>query len=136
MMIRKSLLASVAIAALSAHAAQAQPSLVQPVEPGYQTSTNTFRPTAPALSALNVTTATVVKASPGVVGSVCVNSTTASSASSVLDSTTTSVTAATTILTIPQTTAQGTCFTLNWPAASGIVLVPGSGGVTLSLSYN
>jgi hypothetical protein len=57
-MIRKSLLASVALAALSAHAAHSQPSIAQPVVIGAQvpvTSTNattgpTFQPTTGVLS--------------------------------------------------------------------------------------
>lgn len=115
-------------------------STAQEVVPGYLTTTGCpsglttcFKPNGAGLSALNITSATNVKPSPGRIGTVCLN-TAASSASSVIDSTGTSVSAANTVLTLPSTTVAGTCVRLDWPALVGISVVPGTNGV-MSVSY-
>lgn len=115
-----------------AQAAYAQ-STAERVVPGYNSTATGFQPSIPSKSSLNITTGTNVKASPGTIGTVCLN-TAAGTASSVIDSTGTSATAANTILTIPSTVTAGTCFALNWPAAVGISVVPGTNGV-MSVSY-
>ena len=111
----------------------------QPVLPGYllvdsnAATSPDFVPSVPSKSVLNITASTVVKFSPGVIGTVCLN-TAASSESYILDSTTSSVTASTTILAIPSASVAGTVLTLNWPCATGIAMAPGTGGV-FAISY-
>jgi hypothetical protein len=82
-------------------------------------------------SALNITTATVVKATPGraILLSVLVAG---SGVGGVYDhATTAGVGAANEIFIVPETV--GT-YTLDWPCAVGIVVVPGT-GQTLALTY-
>lgn len=137
-MVRHAAVASLALL-LSPTGAHAQGATALPVVPGYESTADCpaiqpcFVPSTPSKSVLNITTGTVAKSSPGVIGTVCLNAT-ASTASTVLDSATSSVTASATILTIPSTTAAGTYFTLNWPTVNGIAVAPGSGGV-LAISY-
>ena len=75
----------------------------------------------------------MVKASPGKIGTVCLNAV-ASTASTVIDAAGTSVMAANTVLTLPATTSAGTCLRLDWPMAVGIGVVPGTSGV-MAVSY-
>jgi len=82
-------------------------------------------------STKNVSASTVIKATAGRVFRVSVV-TAGSAAGAVHDTTTTgAVAAANKIATIPNTVG---IYDLNWPCASGIVLVPGTGQV-LAISY-
>lgn len=79
---------------------------------------------------LNITTATVVKATKGRIGKVIVN-TAGSTVGTVSDSATTA-SAANLIYNIPDTVG---IYDLNFPCATGILITPGTGQV-LSVSYN
>ena len=83
-------------------------------------------------SALNLTSATVVKSTPGFVAVVSVIAT-SSTAGAVYDSTsTTGNTAAKEIAVIPATVG---VYEINFPAKSGIVVAPGS-GQTVAIAFN
>jgi|SRR6185437_4014917 len=82
-------------------------------------------------SKLNITAATVVKATPGTLFRVSVN-TAGSAAGSAYDASTTSGNiAANLIADIPNTVG---IYELEWPCAAGILIVPGTGQV-LSVSF-
>ena len=87
-------------------------------------------------SMLDLTTATVVKATPGRVAKVTVLAVATAGTFGVYDTTTTG--AAATSNAIVQYTASwpavGTIITLNWPCANGIVVNPGTSGA-VSVSY-
>ena len=84
-------------------------------------------------STLNITAATVIKATPGRLFKIIVN-TAGSTAGTASDCTTTAaVAAANLIANIPSTA--GLVMALLWPCASGIVITPGTGQV-LSVSYS
>jgi len=81
-------------------------------------------------SALNITAATVVKASSGYIGKISV--TTAGSAGAVYDYASTSGTgAATLVAVIPATVG---VYAFDWPVNTGIVIAPGASQV-VSVSY-
>ena len=85
-------------------------------------------------SALNVSTATVIKASPGVLVKVVVV-TAPSAAGGIYDSAaTTGLGASNLIDSIGQGLAVSYVFDLNWPCQNGITINPGTGGV-MSISY-
>lgn len=89
-------------------------------------------------SALNVTASTVVKATPGKVTRVIVNTVIATAAVTINDTTTTGgAAAANLVLTIPVGTVAGTVFTIDWPCAAGIV-ASFAGGATgaVAVSFN
>ena len=82
-------------------------------------------------SSLNITAATVVKATPGVLARITVN-TAGSAAGTASDCTTTSaVAAANLIFNIPTTAG---LYVLEWPCAAGITITPGTGQV-ISVAY-
>jgi len=83
-------------------------------------------------SLLNISTATVVKATPGKIGKVIVN-VAGSAAGTVSDvATTGAVAAGNLIATIPNTVG---IYPLNFPAKVGIVITPGT-GQTVSVSFD
>lgn len=85
------------------------------------------------LSALNISAATVVKATPGRLVRIIVN-TPGSTAGTASDcATTAAVTAANLIANIPATA--GLVMSIVWPCSTGIVITPGTGQV-LSVSYS
>ena len=85
-------------------------------------------------SALNITTTTVVKASPGMLAKVVVV-TAPSAPGGIYDSaTTTGLGASNLIDSIGQGLAASYVFDLNWPSQHGITINPGTGGV-MSVSY-
>lgn len=87
-------------------------------------------PAGGAATALNVTTPTVVKATPGTI--VSVNVLVAGSApGSVNDVATNAPTDANKVATIPNSLG---LLTLNWPCAVGILIVPGT-GQTVAVLY-
>lgn len=93
-------------------------------------------PIAPSVANANtartITAATVVKAVPGTVYSVLVT-VAGSTAGAVYDANTTGgAVAANKVASIPDTA--GSVVVVNWPCASGILLVPGT-GQTLSIAY-
>jgi len=87
---------------------------------------------APALSRLNVTAATLIKVGAGEVVVAIVN-TAGSTAGAIHDSATTAgASAATLIATLPAVVGQ---YSIRFPYALGLVVVPGTGQV-VSVSYN
>ncbi len=79
----------------------------------------------------DITGAALVKATPGIVGSISVL-VAGSGTGTVNDCATTGAAAATNeIFVIPETVG---VYTLNWPCATGIVIVPGT-GQTIAVSY-
>ena len=87
---------------------------------------------APSLSRLNITASTLVKAGVGEVVVAIVN-TAGSTAGAIHDAATTGgVSAATLIATLPNTVGS---YTIRFPYALGLVVVPGTGQV-VSVSYN
>lgn len=137
---RSLLLAAACAAALFASAGSALAQYAKPSTPTTSSPTFPIDPVTGAATggggvsrSLNVTAATNIKASPGRVFRVILN-TAGSTASSIIDSTGTSVTAANTILTIPTTATAGTVFYLDWPCTAGISVVPGTSAV-IAISY-
>lgn len=83
----------------------------------------------------NITAAAVVKATPGRVARVSIIAA-GSTAGSVNDCSTTGAAAASNqVLAIPTTAAPGTVLLLDWNCATGIVVVPGTGGV-IAVSFD
>ena len=117
--------------------ADAQQSIAQPVVPGAQIgglTGQTFLPSVPNKSALNITTGTNFKTGSGMVTSVCLNTASSGGASSIIDSAGVSVTAANTIFAIPQAQTAPYCATFQIPFATGLSVVPGTSAV-LTVSY-
>ena len=87
------------------------------------------------LSTLNITAATVVKAAPGYVGQLSVVTVgDATTVGAVYDnSLTTGLSAANKIFTIPNVVGS---YPVNFPAAVGIVVVPGTVGQVVALAFN
>lgn len=86
-------------------------------------------------SALNVSTKTVVKATPGTVYRVVVNTAATGGVLAVYDAATTTTAAADTIYSVGASwPAPGTVIYLEFPCAVGIVVDPGTGG-NVSISY-
>lgn len=108
--------------------------LNMPMGPTVWSSSNngTFAPT----SSLNLTASAVVKAIPGRVAKVVVNTVTAVAAITVNDVASVGGAAAgNTVLTIPIATAVGTMFALDWPFNVGIVVNFNGGSGALAISY-
>lgn len=87
-------------------------------------------------SALNVTAKTVIKATPGTVFRIVVNTIATGGTLGVYDAATTSATAAAnTIYAVGASwPGAGTVITLEWPCSHGIVVDPGTSGV-VSVSF-
>lgn len=87
-------------------------------------------------SKLDVTAATVVKATPGTVFRVVVNAAATAGTFGIYDATTTGGAAASNAIVVAASgwPAAGTVLTLEWPCANGIVVNPGTGG-NISVSY-
>ena len=86
---------------------------------------------------LNVTTATVVKAFPGIVYRVVVNTAATGGTFGVYDALTTGTAAASNAIFVAAASwpAAGTVLYLEFPCSTGIVVNPGTGGV-VSISYS
>lgn len=91
------------------------------------------------LSHLDLTAATVVKATPGRLGKIIVNGVVGTGGALTLNdcATTGAATVANEIITISGTTAVGTIINLDWPCAVGIVIsaVPTGGTPQFAVSY-
>jgi len=87
-------------------------------------------------SKLDVTAATVVKATPGTVYRVVVNAVATAGTFGIYDTTTTGGAAAASAIYTAASNwpAVGTVLELEWPCANGIVVNPGTGG-NVSVSY-
>jgi hypothetical protein len=92
-----------------------------------------------SVSALNITTPSVIKASPGRIVKVIVVASNASGPVTLNDcAITANVAAANLIFTIAQSTAAGTVINLEWPCDVGITINGGSsslGGGTFAIAY-
>jgi hypothetical protein len=104
-----------------------------PVNPGsWVTSGGAFEAQS---SDLNIVASQAVKATPGRIGKVVVNTAIATAAATINDCPTTGAAGAgNTILTIPIGTVAGTFYSLDWPCLSGITAIIGGTGA-LAISF-